>query len=435
VRTWHPLVAAAALALALGCGGAGDGDRRVLIVGIDGATLRVIDPLLAAGRLPTLARLRAQGASGPLRSELPLASPRIWNSIATGKRPEAHGIEDFSYRDADGTRRLYLSRHRKVRALWNIASDAGREVAVVNWWNTFPPDRVRGVIVSDHALPGRPDALARETGAAAPPGGPTVFPPVWQSRIDALQQRPVLPEGLPDPLGEERELPDWVDFEDLRRFPGMDAGITAVALELSRELRPDLLMILLPGIDRVSHHLWIGLEPQGLYPPERFPLTRSEWQAAGDALRRYYAYTDALLARLIEHFDADDLVMVMSDHGFQGVTLPEARLTGHHQDDGASVGVWFARGPGIPPGSSTAGSTIYQVLPTVLTWMGLPVADDLVGAPADFLALAPARRVASYEGAPIERVEVGPSGHEREILEELRALGYLESERDREESR
>ena len=34
----------------------------------DAATLRVLTPLLAAGRVPFLARLASEGASGPLRS-------------------------------------------------------------------------------------------------------------------------------------------------------------------------------------------------------------------------------------------------------------------------------------------------------------------------------------------------------------------------------
>ena len=38
---------------------------------------------------------------------------------------------------------------RRVKALWNIASDRGLDVAVVGWWATWPPETVRGSIVSD----------------------------------------------------------------------------------------------------------------------------------------------------------------------------------------------------------------------------------------------------------------------------------------------
>ena len=131
-------VLAAALALCLlGCGWKPPG--RVILIGIDGATLRIASPLLEAGRLPNLKRIADAGASGALRSFVPLFSPRIWTTIATGKVPEKHGIAGFTFDDGDG-QRLYLSLHRESSALWNIVSDAGGVVGVVNWWNTYPPD-------------------------------------------------------------------------------------------------------------------------------------------------------------------------------------------------------------------------------------------------------------------------------------------------------
>ena len=65
---------------------------RILIVGIDGASPRVAFPMLEEGRLPNRAQIAAQGVSGPLRSVLPLYSPRIWNTIATGRPAKTHGI-------------------------------------------------------------------------------------------------------------------------------------------------------------------------------------------------------------------------------------------------------------------------------------------------------------------------------------------------------
>ena len=53
-----------------------------------------------------------------------------------------------------GRVRLLLSSDRRTHALWNIVSDAERRVAVINWWNTFPPEVIEGVMVSDHAVPG-----------------------------------------------------------------------------------------------------------------------------------------------------------------------------------------------------------------------------------------------------------------------------------------
>jgi predicted AlkP superfamily phosphohydrolase/phosphomutase len=147
----------------------------VLLVGIDGASLRVAQPMLVDGRLPHLAQLAREGVSGPLRSRLPLASPRIWNTIVTGKQPEKHGIRSFVRREGDHLE-LLLSSDRHTHALWNIASDAGLKSGVVNFWNTHPPERIDGVMVSDHLLVSEVEGRQTLAHAAAAPRGPVVFP-------------------------------------------------------------------------------------------------------------------------------------------------------------------------------------------------------------------------------------------------------------------
>ncbi len=78
----------------------------VLFIGLDGASLDMVDDLRAEGRLPTFDRLIRTGISGPLQSwaSKPIMSenlrrgfwsPIVWTSIATGKIPEKHGVRDF----------------------------------------------------------------------------------------------------------------------------------------------------------------------------------------------------------------------------------------------------------------------------------------------------------------------------------------------------
>ena len=67
-------------------------DEKVLLVGWDGADWPLLGPLLEAGELPQLARLVAQGVSGDLGSAAPLVPSMLWTSLATGKRPQKHGV-------------------------------------------------------------------------------------------------------------------------------------------------------------------------------------------------------------------------------------------------------------------------------------------------------------------------------------------------------
>jgi len=411
-----------------GCSGGDDADvrpgRRAILIGIDGASPRLMTPLLAEGRLPNLAQLAEKGVYGALRSELPLYSPRVWNSIATGKRPEQHGVEAFVYKEGE-TRRLYRSDHRRVPALWNILSEAGLRIGVVNWWTTFPPELIDGVMVSDHFFPEQVDKLRQTFGAADDPAGDLVHPPEFLARAEqALTlKRPV--SEIESPFEESNPLPPWVRRSGLQRQFDTDADITRVALAIEEGYAPDVMFVFLPGIDRVSHALWGNIEPPELYPP---PLRPNATDRAGGvhALHTYYQYTDDLIGKLIEPYGPDDLVMVISDHGFEaGQVL--MLLTGQHESEASLDGIAFARGFGVEHGD-LGPLSIFDIAPSLLAWLELPTANDMAGRPAGFLADAPTSQVASYDGTPIERMTLGTSAVEEEIVEHLEALGYLEED-------
>src|SRR3990172_8068845 len=116
-------------ALALGLLGRGRGSDplsgkasptglRVLVVGVDGATFDVIGPLVAAGRLPTLAGLMARGAHAPLLSLEHTWSPAVWTTVATGFMPETHGIRFFQSEGDPDHPRLVASTDRRALAVW-----------------------------------------------------------------------------------------------------------------------------------------------------------------------------------------------------------------------------------------------------------------------------------------------------------------------------
>ena len=101
---------------------------------------------------------------------------------------------------------------------------------------------------------------------------------------------------------------------------------TRIALEVEREEHPDLLMVFLPGIDRVSHVVWAAVEPASEYPRALFQ--GGERDATARAFFRYYEYTDALIGRLLAAYGPEDLVLVVSDHGFEAGEGRFAHVTG-----------------------------------------------------------------------------------------------------------
>lgn len=76
--------------------------ERVVILGFDGADAGLVEEFMAAGRLPNLARLRAEGIYSPLRSTNPPQTPVSWAAFATGLNPGRTEIFDF-LRRTEGT--------------------------------------------------------------------------------------------------------------------------------------------------------------------------------------------------------------------------------------------------------------------------------------------------------------------------------------------
>ncbi len=420
---------APALALAA-CRGPEAAPRgRVLLVGIDGASPRVVERLAAEGRLPNLSRLAREGVHGHLRADPPLWSPRIWSSIATGKSPEKHGITGFVNRPGEGPRRLLRSTDRRAHALWNIASRSGLRVGVVNWWNSYPPEVVDGVIVSDDAVP-NVAIERRQMWKAGPTEGsaPAVHPESWRERAHRILSSGAPPVEARDCFAGNAALPPWVKAEKLSHAFQEDGRIARLALEVEREIAPGLLLVFLPGIDRVSHWLWGNFEPEGLYPESLRPAPEARREGLR-CLLDYYDYTDALIGSLLARYGAQDLVLVVSDHGFEaGVLL--GKLTGIHESEQARDGILYARGPGIAPGGRTESGgqppAVNDVAPTILAWLGLPVGADMDGRPAPFLARPAPEAIASWDTLPIEHVGGAGSEAEAARLEALKELGYIE---------
>src|SRR5689334_15774237 len=120
---------------------------RVLLIGFDGASWNLMEPPLRSGKLPHFQKLIQEGSSASLHTLTPTWSPLLWTSIATGKRPEKHGINAMIQND--GTFTALSDSGRITKAFWNILSERNISVGVVNWWLTWPAERVNGFIVSD----------------------------------------------------------------------------------------------------------------------------------------------------------------------------------------------------------------------------------------------------------------------------------------------
>src|SRR5215216_4336200 len=133
--------------------------KKLLVIGLDGASFNVLDSLIEKGYLKTLAKLIGGGARANLETTFPPITAVAWSSFMTGKNPGKHGIFEFVRMDHGSKRELAVNASfREGRAIWDLLSDAGNRVIVHNFPCTYPPRELNGLLIADFMTPrGRRD--------------------------------------------------------------------------------------------------------------------------------------------------------------------------------------------------------------------------------------------------------------------------------------
>jgi tetratricopeptide (TPR) repeat protein len=414
-------------------------DRKVLLIGLDGADWDIIDPLVERGELPNLARLAAVGTRARLRTITPVLSPVVWTSMATGKGPSKHGIVDFLARAPDGKSVPVTSNLRQARALWNLLGDAEVPVAITAWWATWPAESVRGFMVTDRlayqlfhdvvAEPASADPVESVRGKTWPPElfgdvAPLIVRP--DEVDDAAVARLVDLEALGAADADDRDR-----LDALRTIVASTRTYEAIGLELLLRQPSGFHAIYNESTDTLAH-LFMPFRP-----PRRAGIDDRRAAAFGGVVDGAYREADAMIGRVLERIGPDWNVVVVSDHGFRhGDNRPatDSRVDrGPGADWHDRFGILVLHGPDVRRGVSVADASILDVAPTLLALYGLPVADDMDGRvlveaiePA-FLEAHPIRRIPTYERGVRAVEEAAPSEQDADLMAKLRALGYIAS--------
>ncbi len=276
---------------------------RTLLLGLDGATFTVLDPLIDRGLMPTLKRLCESGVRAGLRSTANPLTPLAWTSLLTGRSPGHHGIFDFvrveqlSYHPHF---RLATSSDIRCPTIYSLIGERGLRSISLNFPVMFPPRPINGFLI---------------------PG----FVP------HRHLNRAMHPRDLYDRLGAVpdvslKELP--VDFEDERRSVQVlaperheewirfhirrERQWSNVLRHLMRTEPWDLASVVFDGVDKLQHACWRFIDDRLFASFGASPWARVVRELCLD----YFRQLDDLIAGALELAGPDARVFLASDHGF-----------------------------------------------------------------------------------------------------------------------
>ncbi|NOH01914.1 MAG: hypothetical protein HND47_08080 [Chloroflexi bacterium] len=257
------------------------------ILGLDGADWQIIDSLLERGELPVLGGLIEKGCHGTLHSTTPPNSPPAWASMITGVNPGKHNIFDFTYIDESYKRSGGCDvPHRLRPPLWQILNRFGMSTGVVNLPIHYPAEPVNGFVICGLVTPWSAEVFTYPPEISREIGNPADHWLIGQTLVRGGSPK----EFLEEIREKTRTQTDWI-------------------LRLQKEHRPDFLMAVFDGTDKLQHFFWKHWDKTH---------SRHDPRAARElreAIPDYYRYVDACLGEVLRARGETD-VFIVSDHGF-----------------------------------------------------------------------------------------------------------------------
>jgi len=435
---------------------------RVYLLGVDGLTLDVIAPMIQQGDLPHLARIEHEGCHGRLGTISPTNSSVIWTSISTGCHHRDHGIDGFDYYQLFGRRisrttlrtakklglkglftalkhlglmssHLFNGRDVKRKRFWEILSDAGRRVGVVNWWHAWPAQPINGFVVSDRLLHWRLTAKSNRPR----PEKQLTFPP---ELLEEASKVTISPDEVPaDEIRRfadvtEAEAQELLDSEfarhdvhsELRFVIALDLSCRRV-FEQCLDAYPDLDLaaVYFRGPD-VAEHCAFQYAPWARH----MQVSPEDRRRFGQVVPETYRMADRFIGSVLARMQPEDTLLIASDHGF-GFSEERGKYT-HLR--GQPPGVLYALGREFLSGKVIADADIYDVAPTLFRICGLPPALEMPGSCLEDILTPEFQRehppldpIPTY-GTPRSSAEAPERSRDldKKVTEHLRALGYFD---------
>ncbi|MBC8204427.1 alkaline phosphatase family protein [bacterium] len=275
-------------------------DRKALILGLDGASLELIENWAVQGELPFFADLMKNGGCGLLKSTPNYGSASAWPSFHTGLNPGRHGMFDFLYREPDSYKLRWMTkRYFSGKTFWQIAGEQGVKSAVINLPVTYPAEEFNGIQIAGWMTPDTkaegftyPEELADEIRKNV---GEHIFAPSVKAEVNRGDYEAAF-KSLKKSFEYKLRLCRYL----MKKYPVQIFAHAWIAT------------------DQAGHYFWHLIDNQ--HPRYNIELAKR----FGDYILKIYQMSDRALKELHEEFGGT--LMVMSDHGHNRNSLGSTHM-------------------------------------------------------------------------------------------------------------
>ena len=268
-----------------------DNNSKVAVIGLDGASVDLIEKWVKKGKLPNLAKLMNKGVYGRLETVPNMNSAPAWTSMMTGKNPGKHGIYYF-YEKVYGSYDIrYLNGgDRKSETVWSILSRGGNKVGIINVPMTYPVEEVNGFMIAGLDAPG-----IDSPGAVYPAH-------IYDDLVHNIDGYVIQP-GMPGLVAANK-----LDKAIERGFKAIEARLEASIYFLNK-FDWDFFMVVFSEIDAAQHLFWKYMDS------DYAGYDHVGAKKYGDVIYNFYQKCDAALEKLLSAFPSETTVIIHSDHG------------------------------------------------------------------------------------------------------------------------
>lgn len=260
-----------------------------IVLGLDGATWDVLDPLLQAGQMPNLKTVLADGHRGVLESTVPPVTAPAWLSMATGQNPGKTGVFYFLNRRSPNSYDFepMSSKDFRGKSFWDVLTTDDTSVGIFNFPVLHPPYNLG-------------DGSFMVSGFGASTEGGLTSPAELEAKLNEVTDGYELKVPYADPKYADR--PEQLEADLYRLLEKQE-----IAMDHLLKKRPDVFFGVISVTDWAQHYFW-------RYHDSDHVLHKPGQE---DSLADLFARVDETVGR-VAHFarEEDATLLIVSDHGF-----------------------------------------------------------------------------------------------------------------------